>query len=174
MYLWGRDVRHPAGNLLLAYGCQAFKRPGQRHQTSLYLHERNGFRVLLHSTGVAASMVDTVRPMRAEGAWVAYLRPHHRLFTLPVESEVPLPCESTGQPLPPQTTALRPLEMPETLPALLAWVRDYEHWCRRHVTAAERLHSYRELRRLPQAVRWLPPAESLAWLDGLPLPSRDH
>ena len=47
MYLFGRDVLHPRGNLLRGYGCTAGKLPGQKHHIRVYLHAAPGMLVTL-------------------------------------------------------------------------------------------------------------------------------
>lgn len=171
MYLWGSDVLHPAGNLLKSYGCARYRRADLAHPVHLYRRENERVRVTLHSTGVALVLLDASQQVRAEESGVVYLRPHHRLYQFASHLEPPLPCPGARHVDSGMVSAILPKDMPAALLALLAWVRDYEHWSRQHVTEAHRLESWREFRKARYALRWMQPQQSLVLLDSMRLPA---
>ena len=95
MYLWGRDVLSPWGNLLVARGARTFRREDRRHDVRCYEFGTDDGTVLLHSTGVEYHFRVEDGRLEAAGAGgaagLAYLRPHHRAFVLPAGGSV-LPC----------------------------------------------------------------------------------
>ena len=169
MYLFGRDVLHPRGNLLRAYGCTAGKLPGQKHHIRVYLHAAPGMLVTLHSTGMALVLTDDAGdPLVGERAML-YLRPHHALFSFDPLTPPPLPCANVQQVLPTCLKRILFTEMPVALCAMLRWIREYETWCVQQVGHRDRWEGYKDYRKVPHAMRWIPPDESLRWLQSLPL-----
>jgi len=154
MYFWGKDVLHPGGNLLRAYGCDTFARRDAPHPVRCYEVATAHGLATLHSTGVH---------LHTGGAGVAYLRATHRLYHTS-GAEMPLPCPSLRD-LPAGLRSLRPSEFPAALTALLAFVSSYESWAAARLPGTARTDAWREFRRTAsRGVRWLPPDASLAWL----------
>ena len=158
MYFWGADVLSPQGNLLVTWGCRKYRQEGQEHRIHLYSRSDSRTRLLLHSTGVQLDLTDAAH---AEG--VAYLRPHHHVFRSAPDAARSLPATHRGPPA--GVSGLRPSEITLPLVALLAVIRDYERWAAPFHAPGRREGLWREFRKVPHAVRWLPPAESSAWLD---------
>ncbi len=153
MYFWGQDVLEPSGNLLRAFGCETYQCPDAPHMVRCYRKAD----VTLHSSGVCL--------LPADGPGVAYLRPYHRLFLLPPSAAAPLTCGTLAALKAAGLRSLLPHEMPSALRALPAFVDDYETWAAPRVPPSSRMESWRDFRRVPKAVRWLPPQDSSRWLQ---------
>jgi hypothetical protein len=159
MYFWGADVFAPQGNLLVAWGCRKFRQDGQQHSVHFYSRSDTRTRLLLHSTGAQLHLADN-----ADAEGIAYLRPHHRVFRSAPDAALPLP--ATHRTPPSGVRSLRPQEVTPPLTALLQLIRDYERWAAPLHAPGRRQELWRDFRKVPLAIRWLPPAESAAWLDG--------
>jgi hypothetical protein len=157
MYFWGKDVVHPEGNLLVAFGGTPFRRDDAPHAVRCYAFARAQGQLILHSTG-AVFQPD-------EGACgVAYLRPAHRLHHVP-PGEMPLPCPS-AKAIASSLRTVRPGEFPPALTRLLQCVREYETWAAPLLPAHARHQAWRDYQRTAShGTQWLPPAESRRWLD---------
>ena len=156
MYFWGADVLFPSENLLASWGCRKFHQPTRPHAVHCYQLSSPQYSLILHSSG--ALFHHALDPSLA----IAYLRPHHRLFSSPSLDPAILP--ASHKPPPPPLRSLRPSEVPPTLVALLQLVQDYESWAAPRLPHDHRHGLYREFRKVPHAVRWLPPDQSSAWL----------
>lgn len=157
MYFWGKDVLHPAGNLLVALGCTPFRRDEAPHQVRCYALTTPQGRVILHSTGVM------FQPDEGESG-IAYLRPAHRLYHMPPQI-LPLPC-ATAKSIHPGLRSVKSTEFPAALTSLLLFVRDYETRVAAQLPARAREEAWREHRRTAtHGIKWLPPADSRRWLD---------
>jgi hypothetical protein len=157
MYFWGKDVLHPAGNLLVAFGGTPFRRDDAPHAVRCYALTVAEGRMILHSTGVV------FQPDQGR-CGIAYLRPAHRLYHVP-PGEMPLPCPS-AKAIASNLRTVRPGEFPPTLTRLLHFVRDYETWAAQRLPNHARDGAWREFRRTAShGTQWLPPAESRRWLD---------
>lgn len=115
MYFWGKDVLHPAGNLLVALGCSSFRRDDAPHHVRCYALTAPQGRVVLHSTGVL------LQPDEGQ-CGIAYLRPAHRLYHVPPQA-MPLPCAS-AKVIHPGLRSVKSTEFPATLTRLLQFVRE--------------------------------------------------
>ena len=154
MYFWGRDVMHPSGNLLVAAGCERFRREDCAHMVSCYRYETESVVIILHSTGVSLRG-------KEGGPGVVYLRPTHRLYQF--EEGFPLPYQAS---LLRSLRRLRPNEFPPALTGLLAFVQAYEQWASGAVSRGSRLAAWREQRSTAtKGVRWLKPSDSMRWLE---------
>lgn len=157
MYFWGKDVLHPRGNLLVEFGCTAFRRNDAPHMVRCYALSTPQGRVILHSTGVL------LQPDEAETG-IAYLRPAHRLYHVPPQA-LPLPCASAKS-IPADLQPVKASEFPSALTRLLQFVRDYENLAATRLPARAREDAWREHRRTAtHGIRWIPPADSRRWLD---------
>jgi hypothetical protein len=156
MYFWGADVLFPSENLLASWGCRKFHQPTRPHAVHCYQLSSPLYSLILHSSG--ALFHHALHPSLA----IAYLRPHHRLFSSPSLNPGILP--ASHKPPPPPLRSLRPSEIPPTLVALLQLVQDYESWAAPRLPHDHRHALYREFRKVPHAVRWLPPDQSSTWL----------
>ena len=127
------------------------------HRVHCYEVETTRGRVVLHSTGVLFQTLEG-------GDGIAYLRPVHRLYHVPLR-EMPLPCASARQ-VPAALRSVSPLEFPAGLWRLLDFVRCYETWAARRLAPDARIAAWRDRRNTARlGVKWLPPAESARWLD---------
>lgn len=157
MYFWGKDVVHPAGNLLVAFGATPFRNEAVAHKVHCYALSTPQGRVVLHSTGIHLQPHD-------EDGGIAYLRPTHRLYHTPPQ-ELPLPCASANA----LSAALQPVkvsEFPSSLRLLLEFVRDYETQAAPLLPPQARDHAWREYRRTAShGIKWLRPADSARWLE---------
>jgi hypothetical protein len=155
MYFWGQDVLHPAGNLLIAAGCQDFRREDCPHAVRCYQLETAVATITLHSTGVSLQPKDGT-------SGVVYLRPTHRLYHL-AAGIPPLPYQKDKDS---SLRRLLPKAFPPALSLLLALVRAYERWAAHHWEPGSRLAAWRDQRATAtKGIRWLPPEDSLRWLD---------
>ena len=156
MYFWGRDVLHPDGNLLVAAGCQTFRRTECSHAVRCYRLKTSAALITLHSTGVS------LQPMDGSPG-VAFLRPTHRLYHLS-EGTLPLPYDKNALR---SLRGILPREFPQALTTLLAFVQAYEGWAAdQWLPEGSRLAAWREQKSsATKGVRWLKPQDSLQWLD---------
>lgn len=156
MYFWGRDVLSPNGNLLMAAGCQSFRREECSHAVRCYRLETSVAAITLHSTGISLQMADG-------SPGVVYLRPTHQLYHVP-EGALPLPY---GRDVQRSLRRVLPKEFPQALTTLLSFVRAYEQWAGDEwLPEGSRLAAWKEQRSsATKGVRWLKPQDSLRWLD---------
>ena len=157
MYFWGKDVLHPAGNLLVALGGTPFRDDTVAHKVRCYALNTPQGRVVLHSTGVL------LQPAHGD-CGIAYLRPTHRLYHAPLQ-EMPLPCAS-AKAIPATLPPVMASEFPSCLRLLLQFVRAYEAQAARILSAHARDHTWCEYRRTAsRGIKWLRPADSARWLE---------
>ena len=151
MYYWGRDVLHPAGNLLERQGLT--KRPSIGLQgTSCYsVPFENGI-IELH--GACAGWY----PADREVDGFVYIRPMGKCF-LWKGGSAPVP----GQ-WPQESLAVLPGELPDAALRFIRWWIQSEEWIAEHTGADYRNECHRVHKRLPTSKAWLRPAEMMVWL----------
>jgi hypothetical protein len=157
MYFWGKDVLHPAGNLLVALGGTPFRNDAVAHKVRCYTLNTPQGRIVLHSTGVLLQPADS-------GCGIAYLRPTHRLYHVLLQ-DMPLPCPSAKS-IPDTLPPVRASDFPSSLILLLQFVRDYEAQAARILPTHAREQAWREYRRTAsRGIKWLRPVDSTRWLE---------
>ena len=119
MSRWGRDVLHPEGNLLIRFGLQRFRQPGQ-FGSSRYRCHWAGRTVELHSTCVGI--------YGDESPGIVFLRAHRCAYLMPgPEPWIPMAGTSREGLRTPRTPDER-WAFFRALSQLLEWVERYEHW----------------------------------------------
>lgn len=136
-WLWGQDIRRPAGNLLVAHGLRRDRWDEGGHATH-YRGEVGDASVVLWSGGIVVA---------ASGVTVEIPRHHLRPRLRPAsDREGVIDPRGTGQAADVSTTEAAPLALddPRAL-RVLAWLHEYEAWVAREAPAW----------RSECAVRWL-------------------
>lgn len=157
MYYWGRDVLHPGGNLLVAYGFTRVARttPGG---TSRYRLPWGGGTIDLH--GLRAGW----HPPAGDGPGIVFQRARHGWglwreespdSTAMEESSAGAPCLAHERPL-----------MLARAARFMGWVREYETWALDRWGPRERTAHHASYLRLRPRRWWLPPGLSLTWMGG--------
>jgi len=147
MVWWGYDVKHPSANLLLLSGMRRLPSPGLQ-ATSCYRVDWEGGWVELH--GAVASWTP---PPRQVGIIFARDRARVELWT---GAQPPIPGKECG--LHGGAAQRGAAALP-----LVRWIAGYEEWVDATIGPEWRQGCWRAFRRLPQARRWLPPAEARDW-----------
>jgi len=152
MYLWGRDVRHPDGNVLVRAGLQRIARiDNDGEGTSLYRIERDSGWIELH--GFCAGW----RPQDSTKDGMLYIRRCHRIFI------------ASGQMIPGRYDMSRLRsgtveEIVASFTSFLRWWTDYEQWADKTLGRAWRNECWHDYLKLRRARPWLSPVQAVDWL----------
>lgn len=149
MYFWGRDVKHPDGNLLLAAGLEKSRSRGLQGTSCYGMAWRGG---LLELHGACAGWYGP------EGGFV-FVRTLDRCHGWRAP-EPPVPGEWPVE----RMEALPPSALRERMLPFLDWWIGYEEGVVAVHGARYREERHREFKRLPRSKPWLPPAAALRWL----------
>lgn len=152
MYFWGRDVVHPAGNLLVVHGFDRRKSTGLEGTSCYRLDLEVGF-IELH--GACAGWYSAVA---AEPGFL-FIRNWRRCY-LYNGKEPPAPGYYSADLL---RTTPRADVVDRSL-RFLAWWLDYERWIAEVTGRGYREACHRAFAKLPQSTPWLAPAAGLEWL----------
>jgi len=153
MYFWGRDVRHPDGNLLVAAGFSRRPSEGLTGTSCYRLTLPDGDLVELHG-----ACVGRYRGSGGEEGFL-YVRGRQRAF-LYTGAEPPVPGRYPGAMLRFGTAG----EMYRASCRFLDWWLAYEDWVAAVGGTGYRDDCFRAYRKLPASNPWLPPDRALAWL----------
>lgn len=148
MVFWGHDVRHPAGNWLVAHGMERKPSPGITG-TSCYSTEWENGRIELH--GAVASWTS------ADSNGCVFNRDHRRIL-LWNEGHAPVPGIDRG-------TGGSPRNRWSAFQPLLRWLIAYEKQVTEQLGPSWREANWRAVKKLPHSPAWLPPAAALAWWE---------
>ncbi|WP_156817128.1 hypothetical protein [Rubritalea marina] len=152
MYFLGKDVMHPSGNQLEAFGFKKTPSKGLKG-TSCYTLERDGLSIELHGSCAAA--------YTHEGS-VVFLRKRNSFYSwLPEEPVVP------GKWTQDDIRRQPPCKMLESLCPLLEWWIEYEAWIADRLPASYRKFCQSEWRKLKSMPVWLTPETAPRWVEGL-------
>jgi len=149
MVFWGRDVVHPAGNLLLAQGFSKAQSAGLQG-TSCYGLPWQGGRIELH--GACAGWY------AADGGFV-FIRPHGKCF-LWRGGDSPVPGEWPALML----EASDVHQLAARCRPFLEWWLHSERWIVETHGASYRDACHLHVKRLPKGRPWLPPAAAVKWV----------
>ena len=152
MVYWGKDVVHPAGNLLVQAGFS--KRASEGLQgTSCYTLEWMGGRIVLHGSQAG---------WFGEDGGFLYIRPKHRCVK-GLGGTPPTPGHWPQEDFQSCVDAeLHALAVP-----FLRWWLHYEEWIRERFAEDYREQCYRQHKRLPKSRAWLRPRQAAGWIAGL-------
>lgn len=161
MYYWGRDVLHPDGNLLVRYGFTKIPRT-TKEGTSRYQLDWQGGLLELHGF-CAGWYAQDGRPGicfdRRHDAW--------RLWNSPVPPEPDAVQRGACRTSSASLLTTDPAPVLELVSGFAGWLLHYETWARRQWGASARKEQHRDFVKLRSRRWWLPPEESLAWLQAL-------
>lgn len=154
MYFWGRDVIYPEGNLLCEYGFERNESQGLQGTSCYRKPWREGY-IELHGAcaGWYSHGTDTNESF-------VFIRPFNRVYRY-VGQSAPIPGEWNGNDL----RRGNPQRIFDAALTFLKWWAQYEHWIDRRTASGYREECYRIYRKLPASPNWLPPQESLEWLE---------
>lgn len=155
MYYWGRDVLHPAGNLLVEHGFRRIAKEGA-HGTSRYQRELAGGLLELH--GHLAGWY----PGAGDEPGVIFVR-QRRTCQLCGESEPVLPGQLETARIWTPSGSDEWAQLATVTRTLLQWLGEYESWISSHLGVCHRAAQYREYQMLPKKNWWLPPAPAQRW-----------
>ncbi|MBK1831079.1 hypothetical protein JIN77_10105 [Verrucomicrobiaceae bacterium R5-34] len=149
MYFLGKDVVHPTGNQLSAYGFEKSPSRGLKG-TSCYAYDAGDHRIELYGScaGVYSASSQLVY-LRKKGRFYHWL-PEHRLVA---------GCWSQED-----LDAGKPESLMTALRPLLQWWLDYERWIEKRHGQAYRERCYHEWSKIKSQSPWLPPAAAMAWV----------
>ena len=149
MFFWGRDVMHPAGNLLVAAGFAKRPSPGLQGTSCYCLAWREG-RIELH--GSCAGWFG------AEAGFV-FIRPMHRCVGW-TSSEPPVPGDWNAG----NIITLAPESMRERMIPFLDWWIAYEEDVSDRFGSGYRERCHREFHKAPRSKPWLRPDDARRWI----------
>lgn len=149
MFYWGRDVIHPAGNLLVAQGFTKTKSAGLQG-TSCYGHDWQDGRIELH--GACAGWYG------ADGGFV-FVRPHGKCHVW-LGDAPPLPGEWPQE----QIDEQGPAALYEKCLPFLDWWLHSEERIGKLLGPSYRSACHRHFKKLPKSKPWLPPEAGTEWL----------
>jgi len=152
MYYWGKDVIHPKGNQLSAYGFVKSPSKGLRG-TSCYTYESDeGLIELYGSCAGFYSRESKMVFLRKRCRFYRWL-PEHRLVA--------------GNWSQDDIQVDDPYVMLAGLTPLLNWWIDYENWIDQHFGRDYRQKCFVEWGKVKGKPAWLPPELAMQWVGGL-------
>lgn len=160
MYFLGKDVMHPRGNQLQAYGFSKSPSKGLRG-TSCYTYESEGEIIELYGSCAGfyskqprvSSRVDSkVVFLRRRCRFYQWLPEHRAVAGLWSQEDIIIP---------------EPTEMLALLTPLLEWWDSYEQWIEERFGEQYREKCYAEWNKVNKSRAWLPPQLAREWIQGL-------
>ncbi len=151
MYYWGRDVLHPAGNLLEKQGFTKHPSTGLQGTSCYAMPFENGT-IELH--GACAGWY----PGESGEDGFIYIRPMGKCF-LWKGGSAPVPGE-----WPQESLAVLPGELPGAALRFIRWWILSEEWIAENTGPDYRNECHRVHKRLPTSKAWLRPAEMMGWI----------
>ena len=155
MYFWGCDVRHPSGNLLIAFGMIKLARE-DRHSEGTSRYRMPWQEGIFELHGFCAGWY----PKKEAHRGVLFVRGRETLFQC-----------SGGSPLTPGHyekerfgTANREA-MIELCRPMLSWIVEYERWISRVTVPGYRERCWNAFANLRAGKSWLPPQKGLHWIE---------
>ena len=155
MYLWGRDVIHPRGNLLSENGFERRKSEGLEGTSCYRYHLDGGAFIELH--GACAGYYE---PSKKSAANFLYIRNRTGCF-LHSGDEPPAPGFYTTESLHNGPA----LDLYFASLRFLDWWLEYEKWIAEETSANWRRIGYAAFASLPASRPSLPPQEAILWLN---------
>ena len=159
MYFLGKDVIHPSGNQLKAFGFDRSPSSGLKG-TSCYTLERNESCIQLY--GSCAGLYKT-------DSQIVFLRKRCRFYQwLPQHKLV------AGQWNQEQLCAKNAFQLFESLTPLLQWWIEYEKWITGKFGTNYRCQCYSEWQQVKAKTSWLPPQKAQCWVEQLLIDKLAH
>lgn len=150
MYFWGKDVTHPKGNQLEAYGFSKSPSKGIKG-TSCYTYESKSKIIELY--GSCAGYY-------SDQSNVVFLRPRNRFYEWLPEQKV-----IAGQWSQSDLSTRDADGMFSSLMPFLEWWMNYEQWILEHHGLQYREQCYSEWSKVNSKLTWLDPNSAIQWVN---------
>ncbi|MFC4994325.1 hypothetical protein [Rubritalea tangerina] len=152
MFFLGKDVLHPKGNQLEAFGFVKSPSKGLKG-TSCYTLNRNGAQIELYGSCAA---------IYTESTKTVFIRRKNRFYKwLPEEKLI------AGEWSDDDLQALAPDELLDAMTPMLEWWLEYETWIVKRLGTVYREQCYLDWKKVKSRPAWLPPSLASQWVEAL-------